>query len=89
MVVMIVIVYLKRSRKKPANANALPDASQGVDKLSDFKHELRSKAFDSAYSEGSSDGLAINLTQTPLPDVQIKSATLGVPLAGPVKLDER
>ncbi|TMW50115.1 hypothetical protein DOY81_004798 [Sarcophaga bullata] len=90
MVVMLVIVYMKRSKKKPMPADVIPEASRGGDKLSDLKHEMRAKAYEAAeYSESTSDGLAINLTHSPMPDVQMKGATLGVPLAGPVKLDER
>ncbi|XP_053950749.1 irregular chiasm C-roughest protein [Anastrepha ludens] len=89
MIVMLVIVYMKRNNKKPMPADVIPEASRGGDKLSDLKHELRSKAYDVDYSEAGSDGLAINLTHTPMPDVQMKGATLGVPLAGPVKLDDR
>ncbi|XP_030386564.1 irregular chiasm C-roughest protein [Scaptodrosophila lebanonensis] len=89
MVVMTVIVYRKRSRKKPMPADVIPEASRGGDKLNELKSELRAKAYDVEYSEAGSDGLAINLTHTPMPDVQIKGATLGVPLAGPVKFDER
>ncbi|XP_017486262.1 PREDICTED: irregular chiasm C-roughest protein-like, partial [Rhagoletis zephyria] len=89
MIVMLVIVYMKRSNKKPMPADVIPEASRGGDKLSDLKNELRSKAYDVDYSEAGSDGLAINLTQTSMPDVQMKGATLGVPLAGPVKLDDR
>lgn len=90
MFVMIVYVYRKRrSRKKPMPADVIPEASRGGDKLNELKSELRSKAYDVEYSEAGSDGLAINLTQTPMPDVQMKGATLGVPLAGPVKFDER
>ncbi|XP_030568360.1 irregular chiasm C-roughest protein [Drosophila novamexicana] len=90
MVVMIVIVYRKRRRrKKPMPADVIPEASRGGDKLNELKSELRAKAYDVEYSEAGSDGLAINLTQTPMPDVQMKGATLGVPLAGPVKFDER
>ncbi|KAL7745407.1 hypothetical protein ACLKA6_015419 [Drosophila palustris] len=90
MIVMIVYVYRRRrSRKKPMPADVIPEASRGGDKLNELKSELRSKAYDVEYSEAASDGLAINLTQTPMPDVQMKGATLGVPLAGPVKFDER
>ncbi|XP_062141422.1 irregular chiasm C-roughest protein [Drosophila sulfurigaster albostrigata] len=90
LIVMIVIVYGKRrSRKKPMPADVIPEASRGGDKLNELKSELRSKAYDVEYSEAGNDGLAINLTQTPMPDVQMKGATLGVPLAGPVKFDER
>uniref|UniRef100_W8BE24 Irregular chiasm C-roughest protein n=1 Tax=Ceratitis capitata TaxID=7213 RepID=W8BE24_CERCA len=89
MIVMLVIVYMKRTNKKPMPADVIPEASRGGDKLSGLKHELRAKAYDVDYSEAGSDGLAINLTQTPMPDVQMKGATLGVPLAGPVKLDDR
>ncbi|ALC48823.1 kirre [Drosophila busckii] len=91
MVVMIVVVYRKRrSRKKPMPADVIPEASRGGDKLNELKSELRAKAYDVEYSEASSDGLAINLTRSPpMPDVQMKSGTLGVPLAGPVKFDER
>lgn len=71
-------------------ADVIPEASRGGDKLSDLKNEMRAKAYEAAeYSESTSDGLAINLTHSPMPDVQMKSGTLGVPLAGPVKLDER
>lgn len=90
MIVMIIIVYRKRrSRKKPMPADVIPEASRGGDKLNELKSELRSKAYDVEYSEAGGDGLAINLTQSPMPDVQMKGATLGVPLAGPVKFDER
>ncbi|XP_018796592.1 PREDICTED: irregular chiasm C-roughest protein [Bactrocera latifrons] len=89
MIVMLVIVYMKRNNKKPIPADVIPEASRGGDKLSGLKHELRAKAYDVDYSEAGSDGLAINLTQAPMPDVQMKGATLGVPLAGPVKLDDR
>ncbi|XP_039499574.1 irregular chiasm C-roughest protein [Drosophila santomea] len=90
MVVMIIIVYRKRrSRKKPMPADVIPEASRGGDKLNELKSELRAKAYDVEYSEAGGDGLAINLTQSPMPDVQMKGATLGVPLAGPVKFDER
>lgn len=90
MIVMIIIVYRKRrSRKKPMPADVIPEASRGGDKLNELKSELRSKAYDVEYSEAGGDGLAINLNQTPMPDVQMKGATLGVPLAGPVKFDER
>ncbi|XP_058977676.1 irregular chiasm C-roughest protein isoform X2 [Musca domestica] len=90
MVVMLVIVYMKRNKKKPMPADVIPEASRGGDKLSDLKNEMRAKAYEAAeYTESSSDGLAINLTHSPMPDVQMKGATLGVPLAGPVKLDER
>lgn len=88
MVVMLVIVYTRRNRKKPMPADVIPEASRGGDKLSDLKNELRTKAYEANYND-SSDGLAINLTQAPMPDIQIKGATLGVPLAGPVKLDEK
>ncbi|KAH8416396.1 hypothetical protein KR222_001578 [Zaprionus bogoriensis] len=88
-VVMVVIVYRRlRSRKKPMPADVIPEASRGGDKLNELKSELRAKAYDVEYSEAGSDGLAINLTQTPMPDVQMKGATLGVPLAGPVKFDD-
>jgi len=70
-------------------ADVIPEASRGGDKLNELKSELRSKAYDVEYSEAGGDGLAINLTQSPMPDVQMKGATLGVPLAGPVKFDER
>ncbi|XP_017018141.1 irregular chiasm C-roughest protein [Drosophila kikkawai] len=90
MIVMIIIVYRKRrSRKKPMPADVIPEASRGGDKLNELKSELRSKAYDVEYSEAGGDGLAINLNQSPMPDVQMKGATLGVPLAGPVKFDER
>ncbi|KAH8409132.1 hypothetical protein KR009_008502 [Drosophila setifemur] len=90
MIVMIIIVYRKRrSRKKPMPADVIPEASRGGDKLNELKSELRSKAYDVDYSEAGADGLAINLQQSPMPDVQMKGATLGVPLAGPVKFDER
>lgn len=89
MIVMLVIVYMKRNNKKPIPADVIPEASRGGDKLAGLKHELRVKAYDVDYSEAGSDGLAINLTQAPMPDVQMKGATLGVPLAGPVKLDDR
>ncbi|KAH8291688.1 hypothetical protein KR018_005602 [Drosophila ironensis] len=90
MIVMIIVVYRKRrSRKKPMPADVIPEASRGGDKLNELKSELRSKAYDVEYSEAGSDGLAINLNQAPMPDVQMKGATLGVPLAGPVKFDER
>ncbi|XP_017054972.1 irregular chiasm C-roughest protein [Drosophila ficusphila] len=89
MVVMVVVVYRKRrSRKKPMPADVIPEASRGGDKLTELKGELRAKAFDADYSEAG-DGLAISLAPAPLPDVQMKGATLGVPLAGPVKFDER
>lgn len=88
-VVIVVIVYRRlRSRKKPMPADVIPEASRGGDKLNELKSELRSKAYDVEYSEAGSDGLAINLTHTPMPDVQMKGATLGVPLAGPVKFDD-
>lgn len=88
-VVIVVIVYRRlRSRKKPMPADVIPEASRGGDKLNELKGELRSKAYDVEYSEAGSDGLAINLTHTPMPDVQMKGATLGVPLAGPVKFDD-
>ena len=90
MVVMLIIVYMKRSKKKPMPADVIPDASRGGDKLNELKNELRSKAYDvTDYAESNSDGLTLNLTQSPMPDVQMKGATLGVPLAGPVKLDDR
>ncbi|XP_026846211.1 irregular chiasm C-roughest protein isoform X1 [Drosophila persimilis] len=90
MIVMIVVVYRKRrNRKKPMPADVIPEASRGGDKLNELKSELRSKAYDVEYSEAGSEGLAITLNQSPMPDVQMKGATLGVPLAGPVKFDER
>lgn len=88
MVVMLIIVYMRRNKKKPMPADVIPEASRGGDKLADLKSEMRAKAYEADYTDGS-DGLAINLTQAPMPDVQMKGATLGVPLAGPVKLDER
>lgn len=90
MVVMLIIVYMKRSKKKPMPADVIPEASRGGDKLTELKNELRSKAYDvTDYAETGSDGLSLNLTQAPMPDVQMKGATLGMPLAGPVKLDDR
>lgn len=90
MVVMLAIVYLKRSRKKPIPADVIPDASRGVDKLSDLKHEMRTKAYEADYNADSgSDRLAINLTHSPMPDVQIKSSNLGVPLTAAVKREDR
>lgn len=88
-VIMVVFAYRHlRSRKKPMPADVIPEASRGGDKLNELKSELRAKAYDVEYSEAGSDGLAINLTHTPMPDVQMKGATLGVPLAGPVKFDD-
>ncbi|XP_037938622.1 irregular chiasm C-roughest protein [Teleopsis dalmanni] len=86
MIVMLIVVIVKRNRKKTKQSDILPEASVRNDKLSDLKIELRSKSYDSEYSESGTAGRTINVTQ--IPDVQIKSSTLGVPLAGPVKLDE-
>ncbi|XP_043866054.1 irregular chiasm C-roughest protein [Drosophila mojavensis] len=88
-IVMMIVCRKRRSRKKPMPADVIPEASRGGDKLTELKSELRAKAYDVEYSEAGNEPLAINLTQTPMPDVQMKGATLGVPLAGPVKFDER
>uniref|UniRef100_A0A1A9WGC4 Ig-like domain-containing protein n=1 Tax=Glossina brevipalpis TaxID=37001 RepID=A0A1A9WGC4_9MUSC len=88
MVVMLIIVYTRRNKKKQMPADIIPEASRSGDKLADLKSEMRTKSYEADYTDGS-DGLAINLAQAPMPDVQMKGATLGVPLAGPVKFDER
>ncbi|XP_055913065.1 irregular chiasm C-roughest protein [Eupeodes corollae] len=87
MVAMLIVVYLKRSKKKPLPADVIPEGRVN-DKLNDMKTDIRSAGYDVDYSEtcSGSESLAINLTSAPMPDIATKGGTLGVPLAGPVKL---